>query len=255
MTDGPAFGSLAWALAGNGRTTTRERLAEATRSTAVIGPLMAQRAADRLGIAARGTVRLDLDAVPFPDSRIAREAEEECRDTVSPMLFHHSVRTYLFGVMLAQRDGLQPDLELFYVASLLHDLTLGDVHRDFDPMPCFAARGGLLARAWTAERGWDADRQETVANAISMHLNTVVDPSFGPEAQMLQAGAGVDTIGLRKRQLDPGSVAAILERFPRHGMKKKGPLTFGGAEHRGTRAGDLNRIGFGLMVRTAGFPD
>src|SRR5205085_6912505 len=169
---------------------------EATRSTRVLGPLMAARAAAKVGIPARNTVFLDLNAVRFPDSRIAREAAEECIETTSPMLFNHSVRTYLFGLMLAERDGLKPDLEMFYVACLLHDLTLGEVHRDFAPMPCFAARGGLLAREWTAARGYDERRQHTVSNAITMHVNTKVDPAFGPEALMLQAGAGVDTIGL-----------------------------------------------------------
>lgn len=249
------FGTLDWATAGNGHMTRQEQLVEATRAARVLVPLMAGRAADKIGLAARNTVAVDLDSVRFPDSKIAREAEEECRETVSPMLFNHSIRTYLFGLMLAQRDGLKPDLEMFYVASLLHDLTLGEVHRDFAPLDCFAARGGLLARQWTAARGWDAERQHVVANAITLHLNTRVDPSFGPEAQMLQAGAGVDTIGLRSRHLDPDTLDAVVARFPRLGLKAAGPLTFDVEGRRGTRAGLLTKVGFGMLVRTAGFSD
>ena len=235
--------------------TTRERVLEAVRSTSVLGPLMAARAATKLGIPARNAVALNLDEVRFPDSTIAREAEEECRDTVSPMLFNHSVRTYLFGLMLAQRDGLKPDLEMFYVASLLHDLTLGETHRNHAPIACFAARGGLLAREWTSARGWDDAQQYTVANAITMHLNSRIDPAFGPEAQMLQAGAGVDTIGIRSRQLAPASVEQILVRYPRLGLKTAGPLTFDIEGHRRTRAGFLNQLGFSMLVRTAGFSE
>lgn len=250
-----AFGTLDWALARDGHMTTRERAAEAARSTAILGPLMAARAATKLGIPAKNAVALDLDAVVFPDSRIAREAEAECRKTVSPMLFNHSIRTYLFGLMLAQRDGLKPDLEMFYVASLLHDLTLGETHRHHAPIDCFAARGGMLAREWTAERGWDEAQQHAVANAITLHLNTKVDPGFGPEAQMLQAGAGVDTIGLRYRRLAPASVRQILERYPRLGLKEAGPLTFVVEGRPGTRAGFLNRLGFSALLRTAEFAE
>lgn len=250
-----AFGTLEWAIAGDGYMTTRERVREAARSTAVLGSLFAARAATRLGLPARDPVRLDPEALRFPDSTVARQAEEECRATVSPMLFNHSVRTYLFGLMLAQRDGLKPDLEEFYVASMLHDLTLGEIHRGFAPIECFAARGGLLAREWTAARGWDETRQHTVANAICLHLNAKVDPAFGPEAQLLQAGAGVDTIGLRRRSLDPASVDAILQRYPRLGLKAAGPLTFDVEGRRGTRAGFLTQVGFGFLVRTAEFAE
>ena len=164
----------------------RERFLEAARTAVVVPRLIAARSANRWGIPARRTVSIDLDAIPFPDSRIATEAEEECRETVSPMLYNHSVRTYVFGLMLAERDGLRPDHELFYVASMLHDLTLGEVHRHHAPIDCFAARGGLLAQEWTAARGWAPDRQATVSNAITLHLNTRVDPAFGPEAQLLR---------------------------------------------------------------------
>ena len=86
----------------------RERFMEAARSSRVLPSLMVDRAAHRMGIAARTTVTFDLEALRFPDTKVAKDAEEECRKTVSPMLYNHSVRTYIFGLMLAQRDGLEP---------------------------------------------------------------------------------------------------------------------------------------------------
>jgi hypothetical protein len=249
------FGTLAWARANGGHLSRRERLAELGRSTRVLPSLMLARAATRLQVPARNAVVLDANEIRFPDSRIAKEAAEECHDSVSEMLYNHSVRTYLWGLMLARRDGLELDLELFYVASMLHDLTLGDVHRDYAPMECFAARGGLLAEDWTAARGWEPERRAAVSNAISLHLNTHVHPRFGPEAQMLRAGAGVDTIGLRYRHLDPTSVNEVLQRFPRCGLKDAGPLTFEVEGRKGTRAGLLDSIGFGMLVRTSEFAE
>ncbi|WP_372734218.1 hypothetical protein [Nocardioides sp.] len=251
----PPFGSLAWAQANGGRMSARERVLEGGRSTRAVLGLMGARAAQRVGVPARKAVSIDIESLVFPDSRIAREAEEECRTTVSPMLYNHSVRTYIFGLMLAQRDGLKPDHEMFYVASMLHDLTLGETHRHFAPIDCFAARGGLLAEEWTSVRGWDPSRRATVSNAITMHLNSRVDPSFGPEAQMLRAGAGVDTIGLRYRHLAPASMEQILERYPRHGLKVSRELAFVDEGHPGTRAQFLRQLGFAKLLRTSQFAE
>ena len=133
-------------------------------------------------------------------------------------------------MILGQSDGLHPDPELFYVASLLHDLALTDQFRDYAPMPCFGARAGILANDWAGERGWPAHRCSTLADAISLHLNARVPAEHGPEAQLLQAGAGLDVIGLRHWELTPETVASVVERYPRHNMKR--------ASHPGLQGGE-----------------
>ncbi|WP_188113463.1 HD domain-containing protein [Nocardioides humilatus] len=254
-TDVPAFGTLAWARARGGRMSRWEQVREGALSTRTLGPLMAARAADRLGVPVRNGASLDADELTVPDSKIAREADEECRTTTSPLLYNHSVRTYFWGLMLAKRDGLDPDRELFFVASMLHDLTLDATHRDHARMACFAARGGILADEWSEARGLDVVRRATLSNAISLHLNARIDPSFGPEAVLLQAGAGVDTIGLRYRHLDPGSVTRVLKRYPRHDLKASLPQTFAHEAHAGTRTAFLKSIGFNRLVRTSQFAE
>lgn len=254
-TTAPEFGTLAWAQTRGGRMSRWEKAREATISTRTIVPMLVARTANKLGLPARNTVSLDPKEYGVPDSKMAREAEEECRTTTSPMLYNHSVRTYLWGLMLAKRDGLKLDPELFYVASMLHDLTLDETYRDYAEMDCFAARGGILANDWSEARGWEPERRTTLSNAISMHLNAKVDPAFGPEALMLQAGAGVDTIGLRYRQLDPNSVAQVLELYPRCGLKAAGPLSFVNEAHPGTRAAFLNTVGFNHLLQTSEFSE
>ena len=97
----------------------------------------------RLGLRNPRAFAFDVDRLPIPDSSIAKEAEELCREASSPMLANHCFRTYAWGMILGQSDGLHPDPELFYVASLLHDLALTDQFRDYAPMPCFGARAGI----------------------------------------------------------------------------------------------------------------
>src|SRR4051812_46233854 len=68
--------------------------------------------------------------VSIPDSRIANETTAFIQDAESPLLYHHSLRTYLFGVLHGQRLGIKADPELLYVAAMFHDLGLVEGHRN-----------------------------------------------------------------------------------------------------------------------------
>jgi hypothetical protein len=57
--------------------------------------------------------------VPIPDSRLAREATELLRDSAPPLLYHHSLRVYLFGALRGNRRGLTFDPELLYLGAVL----------------------------------------------------------------------------------------------------------------------------------------
>ena len=58
----------------------------------------------------------EIGELRIPDSKLAREATEFVRDCESPLLFHHSVRVYLWGTARGQRRGWQFDPELLYLA-------------------------------------------------------------------------------------------------------------------------------------------
>lgn len=243
------FGTVAWAQAGGGRMTRAETVREIVRSSAVVLRWLPARGRQRLGLDSPRAFALDVERIAIPDSRIAREAEEECREASPERLLHHCLRTYVWGMMLGAREGLDPDPELLYVGCMLHDLALTDRHRDHAPMPCFAARGGLLARDWAGLRGWPAERCTTLGDTISLHLNAAVAPEHGPEARLLQAGAGLDVIGLRSHELSRATRAGVLARYP-FGDFLEGMPDFEAEAHPGTRAGLLmRRLGFGLLAR------
>ena len=46
--------------------------------------------------------------VEIPDSDLVVQATELVRDVSPPLLFHHSRRVYLFGMLQGQRRGLYP---------------------------------------------------------------------------------------------------------------------------------------------------
>jgi hypothetical protein len=250
------FGTLAWAQANGGRMSFRERIRElATAALVFVGTAPAQ-VRQRLGIRNPRAFAIDVDRLVIPDSRIAQEAEELCREASSAMLLNHCFRTYAWGMIIGESDGLRPDPELLYVASMLHDLALTDEFRDYAPMPCFGARAGILATDWARERGWPAHRCATLADAISLHLNASVPAYHGPEAQLLQAGAGLDVIGLRHWELAPETVASVVDRYPRHNMKQASHPLFKAEAHPGTRAQLLDRwLMFGTLVRHSQFEE
>ncbi len=250
------FGTLAWARANGGALSSTELVREIAKGALVVLRTAPAQIRQRLGIRNPRAFAYEVDRLRIPDSRIAAQAEELCREASSPMLVNHCLRTYAWGMILGAHDGLHPDPELLYVAALLHDLALTEQFRGCNPMPCFGARGAILARDWAAEHGWPEPRCTTLADAICLHLNVVVPPERGPEAQLLQAGAGLDVIGLRHWQLAPQTVAAVLARYPRHDMKKVAYPLFAAESHRRTRAQLLSRwLMFGPLVRHAVFDE
>jgi hypothetical protein len=235
-----SFGTIAWARTNGGRMTRGEQLREFAISNQMVLRTVPAQIRQRLGLTGRGAFAFDIDRIPIPDSSIAREAEEECREASPDRLVNHCYRTYAWATMLGHGDGVKPDPELLYVAALLHDLALTDGHREAQPMPCFAARGGLIAIGWAGERGWPRERCEALGDAISLHLNARVDPAHGPEAQLLQAGAALDVIGLRSWRLTPETIAAVHARHPRLDMLAT-LAEFEAESHPGTRTELLMR--------------
>ena len=250
------FGTLAWAKASDGALSPAERVREIAKGTLVILRTAPAQIRQRLGIRNTRAFAYDVDRLPIPDSSIAKQAEELCREASSPMLVNHCLRTYAWGMILGEHDGLRPDPELFYVASMLHDLALTEQLRGYAPMPCFGARAAILASDWAQRRGWPEDRCATLADAICLHLNVEVPPEHGPEAQLLQAGAGLDVIGLRHWQLTAETVASVLARYPRHNMKQVAYPLFVAEAHARTRAQLLRRwLMFGPLVRHSQFDE
>src|SRR3984957_21255756 len=67
---------------------------------------------------------LTVQETAIPDSGLAREITELVRDTVPPLLFHHSSRVYYFGALAGKHRGLSFDPELLYAGAMFHDMGL-----------------------------------------------------------------------------------------------------------------------------------
>src|SRR6478735_8039162 len=146
---------------------------------------------------------------PLPDSAIAREAEGLLRDSSSPSLVNHCLRSYLWAVALAGVDGLAFDSELLFVAAALHDLGLEPA---FDSGAPFEVDGGRVAAAMATEHGWVDPAADAVERAIVLHVAPNVTPDDGIEAYLLNESTGTDVSGHRLDELDQSWISAVMRQ-------------------------------------------
>jgi hypothetical protein len=187
----------------------------------------------------------NIESVTFPDSAIAKQADELVRDVSSEALHLHCVRTYVWGVMLGKHAGLKFDPELFYVASLLHDLGLVEPHIKKTDCACFAVTGAHQAKSFVLAHGWAPEKADRVFETISLHLNLDVRSSeFFAEAQMLAHGAHLDVVGAHYNRLSPFTVDSVLSRYPRTGFVEEISSHIDTPHNRMSRAEMLGSLGF-----------
>lgn len=156
----------------------------------------------------------------IPDSALALRAAEVCALISPTWLQHHCTRTYVWGSLLALRREVSYDAELLYVAAMLHDLGLTPPYWGKDATAhCFAVEGARAAKTFALEAHWDEQRQEALAEAISLHLNVEVDVEQGVEAHLLHAGAAYDVIGAAFQSIAPATRLMVVERYPRLSFK------------------------------------
>ncbi len=62
--------------------------------------------------------------IPLADSAMCRRTTELAQECYEPYLFNHAMRTYLFGALVGRSQKMDFDMELLYLACILHDIGL-----------------------------------------------------------------------------------------------------------------------------------
>lgn len=254
------IGTLAWCRRTGGTLSFRDTLAQMADGIALQMRVLPRQLAWKLGLPRRLPEPVDVAGLRAPDSAAAKAAEEHCREVSEPYLVNHCLRSYLWGRILAAGGGLDLDDELFYVASLLHDLGLTKHYETGPPdVHCFAIRGADAARTVMQAQGWEQAPEDTVAEAITLHLNAQVPlEAYGAVAHLLNASTALDVTGVRYWDVHPDTARAVVEQVPRLDMKRS-LLPVWQAEanrHPGCRAHFLSRyVQFGHRIRTAPFEE
>lgn len=255
-------GTLAWAEATGGRLRWRDRLALLRQAVGFQLRVIPRQIRWKLGFQAALPEGFDVAAVEPPDSAAARDAVERCREVSSESLANHCLRTWLFGRAFGAVAKMDVDDEALFVAAMLHDLGLTSRwsgEGSADAPPCFTVRGSRGVAELAARQGWDDARRDTVAEAITLHLNPRVDAGeHGAVAHLLNAGAALDVAGIRAWDVHRDLLAGVVARFPRLGMKAKIWETWSAESqrHPACRAAFLNRwASFRRRIRKAPFEE
>lgn len=222
MKKRPPVGTYAWCEQHDGRLNTREKWhLIRTLVQAQLYDLIG-RGLKHLPVYRRKLSRIQLDKVVFPDTSVARAAEEHLEQQLSQPLQYHCYRTYVWGTLLAQVDSLTFDTELLFVASLLHDLGLSDNNLSQAHTHCFAATGARHTYTFAVDQGWQPDQAVKAYEAVSLHLNPIINAQIhGVEAKLVGDGAKMDVIGSRRHMLPANVIREVHVQFPRHNHREE----------------------------------
>ncbi|MEV6620317.1 HD domain-containing protein [Amycolatopsis sp. NPDC051106] len=155
----------------------------------------------------------------IPDTQAVAEATSHIRETTSPLIYHHSRRVFFFGLLHADRLGVQPDPELLYVAAMFHDAGLRVPFSEAEQR--FEVDGADHARKFLMDRGFPAAAAETVWTAIALHTTPGIPGRMAPEIAVTYYGVLTDVLGFGLDELDRERLAAILAAHPRGDFKNE----------------------------------
>lgn len=251
-----ATGSKIWSVKTGGALGRKDQGYLMAQAMLVRLKMLPEKLRARLGLASEQVARIDPSSIQLPDSRSSQQALALITLLGQPWVLNHSVRTYVWGAMLAQKDGIGFDQELFYIASLLHDLGLTETHNCKNAAcACFAVEGARAAEHFASELGWSNERSDLLSEAISLHMNVSVGLEQGAEAHLLHEGAAMDVIGARYKELHFGSFQSVLKAYPRLDFKTemRAAMKAQTKIRPESRAAFLTGLGFIGMIRAAPF--
>jgi HD domain len=163
--------------------------------------------------------------IRIPDSQMAREATAVIREVESDLLYHHSLRVFVFGALQGERQGLRYDPELLYIGAMFHDLGLVEGHRS--PADRFEVDGANAARAFLRQHDVPEDAVRVVWDAIALHTTPGIPQHKEPEVALVTAGVELDVLGLGFHDVCDGDRNEVLTAFPRVDFKPQIIQAFG----------------------------
>ena len=111
------------------------------------------------------SVRL-LAGVRMPDSPLLNEVLDYAQKLYDPYLFNHAMRSWLFAAKIGQSKGIDCDLEVVAVGTILHDIGLS---ADVSGANRFEVNGAAAARSFVKERGVSDRRAQLICDLVALN--------------------------------------------------------------------------------------
>jgi HD superfamily phosphodiesterase len=205
--------------------------------------------------------------VAIPDTVVVKAATELVLDADADLLFHHSRRVYLWGMLKSRRRGLSPDPELGYVGAMFHDLGLTPKYRTQHQR--FEVDGADMARQFLLDQGYSSAEARMVWLSIALHTTPGIPEHLEPEVHLVTLGVETDVLGQQLDEITEEQRAAVTAAHPRpdfknriqhafyEGMKDRPETTFGTMNDDVLAHFDphFNREDFVNIIAQSGWPE
>jgi len=169
--------------------------------------------------------------IVIPDTALVAAITAHIRAAEDDLLFNHSRRVFLFGVLQGRRRGLQPDPELLYAGAMFHDIGLTPRYRDSTLR--FEVDGANAARDFLLEHGVGETDTDKVWLGIALHTTPGVPEFLWPETALVTAGVETDVLGIGRDDLAREDLEAVVAAHPRPDFKQQILAAFNeGMKHR-----------------------
>ncbi|HXL62483.1 MAG TPA: HD domain-containing protein [Mycobacterium sp.] len=205
--------------------------------------------------------------VAIPDTVVVKAATDLVLDADTELLFHHSRRVYLWGMLKSRRRGLSPDPELTYVGAMFHDLGLTPKYRTRHQR--FEVDGADMARQFLLDQGYSSAEARMVWLSIALHTTPGIPEHLEPEVHLVTLGVETDVLGQQLNEITEEQRAAVTAAHPRpdfknriqhafyEGMKDRPETTFGTMNDDVLAHFDphFNREDFVNIIAQSGWPE
>jgi hypothetical protein len=193
----------------------------------------------------------------IPDSPLITQTIEFLKDTHQDFLINHCFRTYLFGNIVGQNEGIHFDKELFAISALMHDVGLVKNHQfKHENCSCFAIEGAIEAGLFLKKQQVEEEKIRRIQDAISLHLNIKI-PIDLPEAYLLNKGSAADIVGLNLNRFSADFLNKTIENYPRLNFKTEVNklLKYQCNKRPKSRISFLYQNGFSALIKKTNFEE
>jgi len=157
-------------------------------------------------------------SVTVPDSPLVTEVVEYAQKLYDPYLFNHAMRSWLFAAKIGQSKGIDCDLEVVAVGTILHDIGLSAAV----PGPNrFEVNAAAAARSFVNERGFSPRRAQLVWDLVALNSTPSIALHKEAEVALGTMGIGLDYGGFFFDLVPPADMTDILRAYPRLEMKTR----------------------------------
>jgi hypothetical protein len=156
--------------------------------------------------------------VVVPDSSLITEALEYAHGLYEPYLFNHAVRSWLFAAKMGQLKGIDCDLEVVAIGTILHDIGLA---ASVSGSNRFEVNGAAATLSFVKERGVSSRRAQLIWDLVALNSTPSIALHKEAEVALGTMGIGLDYGGFGFELIPSADVTEVLHAFPRLKMKTK----------------------------------